>query len=113
MGVQGIINGSWRCIFKRVFNALSMDVGGYFQKGFQGIINECWGLPSNDSTGNSQMVVGVIMKLVWEGLSDSYGRVYQMVVGGVWNRCGRTRGVVIKCCRGWSLDVGQVCYQMF
>ena len=81
-----------------------MDVGGCFQKGFQGIINECWGLFSNDSTGTSQMVVGVIMKLVWERLSDSYGRGYQMVVGGVWNSCGRsyqvTRGVFIKCYRG-------------
>ena len=40
------------------------------------------------------MVVGVIMKLVWERLSDSYGRDYQMVVGGVWNSSGRTRGVL-------------------
>ena len=36
------------------------------------------------------------MKLVWEGLSDSYRRVYQLVVGGVWNTCGRTRGVLLN-----------------
>ena len=29
------------------------------------------------------MVVGGIMKWVGEGLSDSFGRGYQMVVGGV------------------------------
>ena len=59
------------------------------------------------------MVVGGIMKWVGEGLSDSHGRGYQMVVGGVWNSCGRTRGVLIKCCRGWLSDVGQGYYQMF
>ena len=50
------------------------------------------------------MVVGGIMKWVGEGLSDSYRRDYQMVVGGVWNSCGRsyqvTRGVFVKCCKG-------------
>ena len=35
-----------------------MNAGGYFQMILQGI------------------VVGVIMKWVWEGLSDSYGRGY-------------------------------------
>ena len=35
-----------------------------------------------------------------------------MIVGGVWNSCGRTRGVLIKCCRGWLSDVGQGCHQM-
>ena len=36
-----------------------------------------------------------------------------MVVGGVWNSCGRTRGVLIKCCKEWLSDVGERYYQMF
>ena len=39
------------------------------------------------------MVVGGIMKWVWEGLSDSYGRVYQMVV--------RVFGIVVGGLEGW------------
>ena len=45
-----------RVVFNRVFNELSMDVCGCFQKGFQGIIDESRGLFPNDSTGNSQRV---------------------------------------------------------
>ena len=46
-----------------------------------GIINACRGLVSSDSTGHSQMVVGVITKRLYGVLSN--------VVGGI-----------IKCCRG-------------